>query len=68
MEVIVSHRIIITENGTGPGGTSEVQVTYTPSHDVPRGEQIRRIEKAGRMIAEVNDMLYSPPGAAVPDA
>ncbi len=54
----MSHKIIINENGTGPGGTSEVQVTYTPSHDVPPAEQIRKAQKAARMAERINDYLY----------
>jgi hypothetical protein len=44
-----------------------VQVTFTPSHDLSPAEQIHRIQKAGRMIERVNDMLYAASGTTSPD-
>lgn len=54
----MSHSIIIQENGTGPGGSAESQVKYTPSHDVPPAQQIHKAERAARVLERLNDYLY----------
>lgn len=54
----MSHVIIITQQGSGPGGSAESQVKYTPSHDTPPARQIYKAEKAARVLARLNDFLY----------
>lgn len=58
----MSHTVIITGNGTGPGGTSEGRIEWKPSHDLPANEERRRIEKATRMLDRLNDFLYGDGG------
>lgn len=59
----MSHVILSTQPGEGPGGSVEITIRYTPSHDVPRAEQIRRIEWATRKAEKIADKLYT---SAVP--
>ena len=56
----MTHRIIITENGTGVGGSSTGTIEYTPDHAVPPAKQIRKAERAGEMLKRINDFLYGP--------
>ncbi len=64
----MSHVINSTQRGTGPGGDATSNVEWTPSHDLSPVEQIQRIQKAGRMLERLNDMLYAAPGTtAQPD-
>ena len=56
----MTHRIIITENGIGAGGSSVGTIEYTPDHSVPPAKQIRKIERAGEMLKRINDFLYGP--------
>lgn len=63
----MTHRIIVTGSGTGPGGSAESQVSYTPSHDVPPAQQIRKAEKAQRVLDRLNDFLYGDGPDPSPD-
>lgn len=55
----MSHVIITSQSGTGPGGSAESQVKYTPSHDLSGNEQIHRIKKATKALERINDFLYN---------
>lgn len=61
----MSHRVVIIAGGNGPGGTAESRAEWTPSHDLSGNEQLRRIEKATRLLEKVNDVLYG--GGSGPD-
>lgn len=63
----MSHVIIHTEDGTGPGGSATSRVEYTPSHDTAPTEQIRKIRRAGRVLARLNDYLYNDGPDPYPD-
>jgi hypothetical protein len=55
----VSHIIIITQQGTGPGGSANATVEYTPSHDTAPSEQIKKARRAERVLERLNDYLYN---------
>jgi len=63
----VTHRIIIVENGTGPGGSASSTVEYTPNHAVPGAQQIRKAEKAAKVLEKLNDYLYGSGPDPYPD-
>lgn len=55
----MSHVIISVQPGTGAGGEAEITIKYTPAHTVPGAEQIRKIQRAGRMAERIADFLYN---------
>lgn len=63
----MSHVIIITDDGTGPGGSAKGTIEYTPSHDTAPTEQIRRARRAERMLGKINDYLYNDGPDPYPD-
>lgn len=63
----MSHVIIHTEDGTGPGGSATIRIEYTPAHDTPPTEQIRRIRRAARMAERIADYLYNDGPDPYPD-
>ncbi len=60
----MSHVIIVVQNGAGSGGSAKSTVEYTPDHAVPPVLQIRKAEKAARVLERLNDYLYG--GGAYP--
>lgn len=54
----MSHVILSTQPGEGPGGSAEITIKYTPSHSVPPAEQIRRFQKAMQKAEKIADDLY----------
>lgn len=63
----MSHVIIVTQTGTGSGGSAESQVRYTPDHAVPPVLQIRNAMKAQRVLERLNDYLYNGGPDPIPD-
>lgn len=63
----MSHQIIIIQSGTGPGGSAKGTVEYTPNHSVPGAVQIRKAEKAGKVLEKLNDFLYGSGVDPYPD-
>jgi len=63
----MSHVIIIVQNGTGPGGSAKATVEYTPNHAVPGALQIRKAEKAAKVLEKLNDYLYGSGPDLLPD-
>ena len=63
----MSHQIIIIQSGTGPGGAATGRVEYTPSHTVPGALQIRKAEKAAKVLEKLNDYLYGSGPEPYPD-
>jgi hypothetical protein len=63
----VSHTIIIVQDGTGGGGSAIARVEYTPDHAVPPVLQIRKAEKAKRVLRRLNDYLYAGGAYPLPD-
>lgn len=63
----MTHVIIAEDDGTGPGGSAKARVEYTPSHDTSPTDQIRRINRAKRMLGRVNNYLYSDGPDPYPD-
>lgn len=63
----MSHQIIIIQSGTGPGGSAKSTVDYTPNHAVPGVLQIRKAEKAARVLEKLNDYLYGSGPDLLPD-
>jgi hypothetical protein len=63
----MSHTIIIVQNGTGPGGSATARVEYTPDHAVPPIIQIRKAEKAAKVLEKLNDYLYGSGVEPYPD-
>ena len=58
----MAHIIIIRKNGAGPGGTTESSVTWSPSHELTGNEQMRRVERAEKLLDKIDDILYAAPG------
>lgn len=54
----MAHKIIIEENGTGGGGSASSTIVYVPDHTVPPVLQIRRADRAARVLQRLNDYLY----------
>lgn len=63
----MSHQIIIIQSGTGSGGSATSRVEYTPNHAVPPVLQIRKAEKAARVLEKLNDYLYGGGADPLPD-
>ena len=63
----MTHRIIIVEDGTGPGGSAKSTIEYTPNHAVPGVLQIRKAEKAAKVLEKLNDYLYGSGPDLLPD-
>ena len=63
----MTHRIVITQGGTGSGGSAQSTVEYTPNHAVPGVLQIRKAEKAARVLEKLNDYLYGSGADPLPD-
>lgn len=63
----MSHVIIIVQTGTGTGGSAKSTVEYTPNHAVPGVLQIRKAEKAARVLEKLNDYLYGGGADPLPD-
>lgn len=55
---MMSHVILSTQPGKGPGGEAEITIRYTPAHTVPGAVQIRKIERAKVMAERIADFLY----------
>lgn len=55
----MSHVIVVTQEGTGIGGSAKATVEYKPSHDTPPSEQLRRVRKVERVLKRLNDFLYN---------
>lgn len=60
----MAHKIIIEESGTGTGGSAKTIVEYTPDHAVPPVLQMRKAEKAERVVKRLHEYLYE--GGAYP--
>lgn len=60
----MGHKIIIEEDGTGGGGSAVTRVEYTPDHAVPPVLQIRKAERAARVVKRLHEYLYG--GGAYP--
>jgi len=60
----VAHIIIIGGDGVGPGGKAKGTIEYTPDHSVPPVVQIRKAERAEKMLERINDMLYGNDSSA----
>lgn len=54
----MSHRIIISSQGTGPDGSAESTVEWTPAHTVSGNEQQRKVERVEKLLEKINDVLY----------
>jgi hypothetical protein len=54
----MAHKIIIEEEGTGSGGSAKSVIEYTPDHAVPPVLQIRKAEKAARVLKRLHAYLY----------
>ncbi len=63
----MSHVIIVTQKGNGPGGSAESEVRYTPDHAIPPVIQIRKANKAARVLEKLNDYLYGTGPDPFPD-
>lgn len=63
----MTHRIVIVQSGTGPGGSATSTVEYTPNHAVPGNVQIRKAEKAAKVLEKLNDFLYGSGVDPYPD-
>lgn len=63
----ISHVINSTQPGEGPGGKSEISIKYTPAENLSGNEQIRRLEKAIRIVGRANDVLYGDGTNPYPD-
>lgn len=55
----MAHKIIIEEDGTGSGGSAVTRIEYTPDHAVPPVLQIRKAEKAARVVKRLHEYLYN---------
>lgn len=64
----MSHVVIINQKGTGPGGAAEGRIEWTPSHELSGNEQMRRVEKATRLLGKANDALYGSDSGDGPDS
>ena len=63
----MTHRIVIVEDGTGPGGSATATVEYTTNHAVPGALQIRKAERVAKILSKVNDYLYGDGPDPLPD-
>jgi hypothetical protein len=60
----MAHTIVVQEQGTGSGGSAVTRIEYTPDHAVPPVLQVRKAEKAARVVKKLHEYLYD--GGAYP--
>lgn len=63
----MAHTIVVQSRGTGPGGSSESEIRYTPDHAVPPVLQMRKAKKAERVLERLHDYLYGNGPDPYPD-